>query len=66
MIKMAVEVGGTFTDLIWLEDGKVRSQKVPSTPEDASEGVISGLQAELGEEEMHVQQAEAGEEKMQI
>ncbi len=50
MIKMAVEVGGTFTDLIWLEDGKVRSQKVPSTPEDASEGVISGLQAALGED----------------
>ena len=50
MIKMAVEVGGTFTDLIWIEGGEVRSQKVPSTPEDASEGVISGLQVALGED----------------
>ncbi len=50
MIKMAVEVGGTFTDLIWIEEGKVKSQKVPSTPEDASEGVISGLQVALGED----------------
>ncbi|MFC3230148.1 hydantoinase/oxoprolinase family protein [Marinibaculum pumilum] len=47
---MAVEVGGTFTDLIWIEDGQVRSRKVPSTPEDPSEGVISGLQAALGQD----------------
>jgi len=50
MIKMAVEVGGTFTDLIWIEDGEVKSQKVPSTPEDASEGVISGLHVALGKD----------------
>lgn len=45
MIKMAVEVGGTFTDLIWIEAGEVRSHKVPSTPHDASVGVIGGLAA---------------------
>ena len=44
MIQMAVEVGGTFTDLIWTdESGRVLTQKVPSTPGDPSIGVIEGL-----------------------
>lgn len=47
MVKMAIEVGGTFTDLIWIEDGVVRSHKVPSTPQDASAGVINGLNEAL-------------------
>jgi N-methylhydantoinase A len=49
MIKMAVEVGGTFTDLIWIEGGEVRSHKVPSTPQDASIGVINGLESALAD-----------------
>src|SRR5262245_7902786 len=44
MIKMAIEVGGTFTDLIWLDGaGEVRTHKLPSTPRDPSIGVINGL-----------------------
>lgn len=50
MIKMAVEVGGTFTDLIWIEGGEVRSHKVPSTPSDASVGVVDGLEAALADD----------------
>src|SRR3712207_122283 len=50
MIKMAVEVGGTFTDLIWIEGGEVRSHKVPSTPQDASVGVINGLESALADD----------------
>jgi N-methylhydantoinase A len=42
-IKMAIEVGGTFTDLIWLDGDEVRTHKVPSTPGDASIGVLGGL-----------------------
>jgi N-methylhydantoinase A/oxoprolinase/acetone carboxylase beta subunit len=48
MIKMAIEVGGTFTDLIWIEGDNVRSHKLPSTPHDASIGVIDGLSQSLG------------------
>jgi len=48
MIKMAIEVGGTFTDLIWIERDAVRTHKVPSTPHDASVGVINGLTEALG------------------
>jgi N-methylhydantoinase A len=50
MIKMAVETGGTFTDLVWVEsDGRVSTHKVPSTPGDPSGGVIQGLQEALGD-----------------
>jgi N-methylhydantoinase A len=45
MAKIGVDVGGTFTDLI-LEDGpgNVHVHKVPSTPEDQSIGVFSGIE----------------------
>ena len=44
MIQVAAEVGGTFTDLIWAdEEGRVQTQKVPSTPDDPSVGVVEGL-----------------------
>lgn len=50
MTKMAIEVGGTFTDLIWIEGAEVRTHKVPSTPQDASVGVIAGLEEALGQQ----------------
>lgn len=51
MITMAVEVGGTFTDLIWLDDnGQVNAHKVPSVPSDPAVGVIAGLEEALGED----------------
>ena len=47
-ITMAVEVGGTFTDVIWLdEQGEVRTLKVPSVPSDPAVGVIAGLEEAL-------------------
>jgi N-methylhydantoinase A len=50
MVSMAIEVGGTFTDLIWLDgDGLVRTHKLPSTPADPSQGVIAGLEQALGD-----------------
>jgi N-methylhydantoinase A len=42
-LRVGVDVGGTFTDLV-LDDGSaVRVAKVPSTPADQAEGVIAGL-----------------------
>src|SRR5947209_1164936 len=47
---MAVEVGGTFTDLIWLDgEGRVRTHKVPTSPGDPAVGVIAGLEEALGD-----------------
>jgi N-methylhydantoinase A len=45
MIRLGVDVGGTFTDLILVDDSEGRSwvHKVPSTPKDPSEAVITGL-----------------------
>ena len=45
MYRIGVDVGGTFTDLVAVDDlGKATLAKVPSTPEDPSIGVLDGLQ----------------------
>src|SRR3954454_19540400 len=43
--RLGVDVGGTFTDLVILADGRLITAKVPSTPSDQSEGVLAGVQA---------------------
>ena len=44
MYRIGVDVGGTFTDLVAVDDfGKATLAKVPSTPEDPSVGVLDGL-----------------------
>jgi N-methylhydantoinase A len=42
-MRVGVDTGGTFTDCVVLEQGKVRILKVFSTPEDASRGILEGL-----------------------
>ncbi len=44
-IRLGVDVGGTFTDLVALVDGEVKTAKVPSTPKDQSEGVMKSFTA---------------------
>lgn len=45
MIRLGVDVGGTFTDLILVDDSTGHSwvNKVPSTPADPSEAVVLGV-----------------------
>ena len=43
--RLGVDVGGTFTDLVALVDGKLETAKVPSTPRDQSEGVMASVAA---------------------
>lgn len=45
MKRLGVDVGGTFTDLIYVDDdaGTVLIHKLPSTAEDPSEGTIQGI-----------------------
>ncbi|MEA2179169.1 MAG: N-methylhydantoinase [Solirubrobacteraceae bacterium] len=45
MTVLGVDVGGTFTDLAALVDGRVVTAKVPSTPSDQSEGVMAVVEA---------------------
>ncbi len=47
-VLVATDVGGTFTDFVVLEDGRVRAFKVPSTP-DAPDRAVAGGLARLGE-----------------
>jgi N-methylhydantoinase A len=44
-VRVGVDVGGTFTDLVVLADGELRFAKVPSTPADQSAGVMAALAA---------------------
>src|SRR5215831_14141822 len=44
MYRIGVDVGGTFTDLVAVdEEGRATLAKVPSTPDDPSIGVVDGL-----------------------
>jgi N-methylhydantoinase A len=44
-VRIAVDVGGTFTDVVVLEDGKgeLRYEKVSSLPRDPATGVVNGF-----------------------
>jgi N-methylhydantoinase A len=41
--RVGADVGGTFTDLVTVRDGRVRVDKTPSTPDAPEEGVLRGL-----------------------
>jgi N-methylhydantoinase A len=40
---VAVDTGGTFTDLVLLRDGTITTLKVPSSPADPAQAVLDGL-----------------------
>ena len=45
MRRLGVDVGGTFTDLIYVDDeaGEIIVHKVPTTPADPSRGTVQGV-----------------------
>ena len=45
MKRVGVDVGGTFTDLILVDEehGAITVDKVPSTPDDPARGVVEGV-----------------------
>lgn len=42
--RMAVDIGGTFTDLVAVEDGRLEQTKAPTTPEDFASGVVDAIE----------------------
>ena len=42
-LRIAIDTGGTFTDCVWLESGRVRMLKVFSTPADPSQAIVDAL-----------------------
>jgi N-methylhydantoinase A len=51
MMRVAIDTGGTFTDCVYLRDGKFAVLKVFSTPQDPGMAVLNGLrQIAMGQE----------------
>ncbi len=43
-VRIGIDIGGTFTDLVAIDPaGRVRVQKIASTPADYTEGIMAGL-----------------------
>ncbi len=42
-MRIGVDTGGTFTDLVMLDEGRIRVHKVRSTPDDPSRAILQGI-----------------------
>src|ERR1700761_2987446 len=51
MVSIGVDVGGTFTDFVVLDDetNEISIKKVPSTPADPAEAILHGLELFIAE-----------------
>jgi N-methylhydantoinase A len=43
-LRIAIDTGGTFTDCVWLDRGRIRILKVFSTPDDPSRAIVEALE----------------------
>jgi len=43
LLRIAIDTGGTFTDCVWIESGRLRMLKVFSTPADPSQAIVEAL-----------------------
>jgi N-methylhydantoinase A len=48
-LEVAIDTGGTFTDAVWVQQGRVRILKVLSTPSDPSRAIVQALRQILAE-----------------
>lgn len=44
ILSIGIDTGGTFTDCVWVEDGRIRTLKVFSTPADPSQAIVQALE----------------------
>src|SRR5438445_1405604 len=42
-LRIAIDTGGTFTDCVWMQGGRLRLLKVFSTPADPSQAIVNAL-----------------------
>src|SRR4051794_19549138 len=47
-LRIAIDTGGTFTDCLWRERGRLRMLKVFSTPSDPSQAIVEALKKIVG------------------
>jgi N-methylhydantoinase A len=43
-LRVAIDTGGTFTDCVWIDRGRLRMLKVFSTPADPSQAIVEALE----------------------
>lgn len=43
--RIGIDVGGTFTDFVWLVEGQLHTYKEATTPTDQSQAIVTGLDA---------------------
>lgn len=46
-VRVGIDIGGTFTDVVVLTDGEITIEKTPTTPESPAVGALAGLEAGL-------------------
>ncbi len=52
MITVSIDIGGTFTDIIIIDEVGINYYKVPTTPKNPEEGVLNGLKKYLGDKKI--------------
>src|SRR5438067_3125108 len=50
--RIAIDTGGTFTDCVWRDRGRLRMLKVFSTPADPSQAIVDALKKIVHDEEV--------------
>ena len=53
-MRIAIDTGGTFTDIVYLQNGKLVVLKVFSTPDDPGNAVLDGLRQVAADPEVVV------------
>src|ERR1700675_4442370 len=48
-LRIAIDTGGTFTDCVWVEHGRVRLRKVFSTPSDPAQAIAEAVRHIAGD-----------------
>jgi N-methylhydantoinase A len=43
-LRIAIDTGGTFTDCVWVDIGRIRMLKVFSTPDDPAQAIVEALE----------------------
>src|SRR5580658_7217090 len=44
LLRIAIDTGGTFTDCVWMDRGRIRMLKVFSTPDDPARAIVEALE----------------------
>ena len=51
MIRLGIDTGGTFTDLLRLDEHGIKVHKVRSTPDDPAQAIFAGIADLTGDAE---------------